>query len=99
NDIRGALTALPPNATVRLSVIRTQMKDLQITMTLGRRPLDMMNEQDEVKLKEQFAAWWREQGGDLTTTSLVAKNTDPYPQPWSNTLPTMFITTESTLLP
>jgi hypothetical protein len=57
-----------PNERIVFAVTRTQVTELAMELTLGRRPLNMINPSDEIVLKREFADWWREQGGEFTAS-------------------------------
>ena len=37
---------------------------VDLTVTIGRRPVSRLNPQDLIEAQERFALWWREQTGE-----------------------------------
>ncbi len=76
--LEDVLKAMPPNGSVMLEVVR--LAELELPVTLGRRPVQLMNTADLIQARAQFVAWWREEiGGDAivpaTTTGGFQRTT------------------------
>ncbi len=63
--IAQALKGVAPGSPVSLEVM--ELKEVELTITIGRRPVSRLNLQDLVDAQEQFALWWRDQTGETST--------------------------------
>ena len=50
------------------------LEEHELTVTLGRRPVQLMNATDLAEARVRFAAWWRQQVGDTTLALLPSTN-------------------------
>lgn len=50
----------------RMDLMLSRFEQVQITVTLGGRPVDRMNPNDMEIAQARFAEWWREQTGELS---------------------------------
>lgn len=65
------MARLPANARLVMSIIRASFVEVTIDVTLGSRPMNMINPADDAVLQARFASWWREQGGDFIPSVLA----------------------------
>jgi C-terminal processing protease CtpA/Prc len=63
--IEGELEKIKLEGQFVLSVIRPVLKEVHLTVVLGKRPMDMINTNDELVLRDRFAQWWLKQEGEI----------------------------------
>lgn len=65
-ELRRLIPADPEKTVpVQLTVVRRQMNELSIALTLDGRPMDMLNPLDRYMAQARFANWWQAKGGEL----------------------------------
>lgn len=57
-------TKTSPGSPVTIEVI--ELKEVSLTVTIGRRPVSRLNPQDLIEAQENFALWWRDQTGETS---------------------------------
>ncbi len=66
-EFERALRAAKKGERLVVTVRRQPLEPIELTVKLGRRPVDLVNPDDGVRIRERFAAWWKEHGGGELT--------------------------------
>lgn len=92
DDLDAVIRNLGPGRQILLEVCR--LEQVSLTVTLGARPPDMMNQPDWAAAQTRFASWWREQMGEPSVrftkprgTLLVSVGVSPPAAPEAGLLP------------
>jgi serine protease Do len=70
DELAKQLTGANPGSPINLIV--SHVEQVRLTVTLGGRPVDRMNEDDMIIAQNRFADWWRSQTGEPSLRSGAA---------------------------